>query len=73
MELLERTWEGVGNFFDGLMHGFERSVTAMFGSANARYIRKLQSRVDAINELEPRYQAVSDDELRAQTESFAND
>ena len=70
MELLERTWEGVGNFFGGLMQGFERGVTAMFGSANARYIRKLQSRVDAINELEPRYQAMSDDELRAQTEKF---
>ena len=30
-DLLERAWDGVGNFFGGLMHGFERGVTAMFG------------------------------------------
>ena len=70
MELLERTWEGVGNFFGGLMHGFERSVTAMFGSSNARYVRKLQGRVEAVNNLESRYQSLSDEELRQQTDKF---
>src|SRR5947209_2282122 len=33
-DLLERTWEGVGNFFGGLMHGFERGVTSVFGTSN---------------------------------------
>jgi preprotein translocase subunit SecA len=70
MELLERAWDGVGNFFGGLMHGFERGVTAMFGSSNARYVRRLRNRVDAINSLEPRFQAMSDAELRQQTAKF---
>src|SRR5262245_42728956 len=69
-DLLERAWDGVGNFFGGLMHGFERSVTAMFGTSNARYVRGLQGKVDAINGLESRYQAMSDAELREQTSKF---
>ena len=70
MDLLERTWEGVGNFFGGILHGFERSVTAVFGSSNARYIRRLQARVESISTLESRYQAMSDAELREQTPKF---
>ena len=70
MELLEQAWEGVGNFFGGLMHGFERMVTAVFGSSNARYVRRLQARVGEINELESRYQGMSDEELRQQTKKF---
>src|SRR6185369_749504 len=70
MDLLERAWDGVGNFMGSLMHGFERSVTSVFGTSNARYIRKLQTRVEAINALEERYQAMSDAELRAQTVKF---
>src|SRR6476661_74991 len=70
MDLLERAWDGVGNFMGSLMHGFERSVTSVFGTSNARYIRKLQMRVEAINALEERYQAMSDVELRAQTVKF---
>src|SRR5262245_47252452 len=70
MDVLERTWEGVGNFFGGLMHGFERGVTAVFGSSNARYVRRMQTKVDEINALEPRYQAMSDAELRTETARF---
>src|SRR5881398_2889721 len=70
MDLLERTWDGVGNFVGGLMHGFERGVTSVFGTSNARYVRKLQGKVEAINALEPRYQAMTDAELRAQTVKF---
>src|SRR6478736_5785708 len=70
MDLLERAWDGVGNFMGSLMHGFERSVTSVFGTSNARYIRKLQARVESINALEERYQAMSDAELRAQTVKF---
>src|SRR4051794_12838226 len=70
MDLLERTWEGVGNFVGGLMHGFERGGTSVFGTSNARYIRKLQTRVEAINALESRYQAMSDAGLREQTIKF---
>ena len=70
MDLLERAWDGVGNFMGSLMHGFERGVTSVFGTSNARYIRKLQARVEAINALEPTYQAMSDAELREQTVKF---
>src|SRR5688572_5772033 len=70
MEILERAWDGVGNFVGGLMHGFERSVTTVFGTSNARYVRKLQNKVEAINALESRYQAISDAELREQTVKF---
>src|SRR5439155_27188108 len=70
MDLLERAWDGVGNFMGSLMHGFERSVTSVFGTSNARYCRKLQTRVEAINALEERYQGMSDAERRAQTIKF---
>lgn len=70
MELLEQAFEVTGNLFNGMMRGFERGITSLFGSANARTVKKLQSRVAAINELEPRYQLMSDAELREQTLKF---
>ena len=70
MDLLERTWESFGQFFGGLLSGFERGVTAMFGTSNARLVRKMAGKVAAINELEPRYQAMSDAELKEQTAKF---
>jgi len=70
METLERIWEFIGLFFSGLMRGFERMITSIFGSSNARYIKKQQSKVDAINDLEPQYEALSDDELKMQTVRF---
>lgn len=70
MEFLERLWEIVGGFFSNLAVGFERALTALFGSSNARYIKKLQPRVDAINALEGKFKAMSDDELRGQTAEF---
>ena len=50
--------------------GFERAITSLFGSSNARYIKKLQPKVDAINALEPKFQAMSDAELKDQTALF---
>ena len=44
--------------------------TSLFGSSNARTVKKLQGKVDAINALEPKYKAMSDDELKQQTLSF---
>ena len=49
MDTLERIWELVTGFFTALGSGFERAVTSLFGSSNARYIKKLQPKVDAIN------------------------
>ena len=42
----------------------------MFGSSNARYIKKLQTKVEAINALEPKFQAMSDDQLKQETVEF---
>jgi preprotein translocase subunit SecA len=70
MEALERTWELTSLFFGGVLRGFERTITSVFGSSNARYVKKLQPRVEAVNVLEPKYQAMSDTELREQTVKF---
>ena len=70
MELLEQIWEVIANFFTWLSQLIERSITALFGSSNARYIKKLQPRVQAINALESKYQALSDAELKQQTVLF---
>ena len=70
MEALERAWELTGLFFGGILRGFERTITSVFGSSNARYVKRLHPRVEAINELEPKYQAMSDVELREQTTRF---
>ncbi len=70
MDLLERIWEYIGLFFGGLLRGFERIMTSAFGSSNARYIKKLQARVDTIGGLEPKYEAMTESELKEQTEKF---
>jgi len=70
MEFLERLWEIIGGFFSGIGAGFERAITSLFGSSNARYVKKLQPKVAAINALEPKFQAMSDAELKDQTRLF---
>ena len=70
MEVLERIWEILAGFGNGILGRFERGITVLFGSANARYLKRMQPRVDAINALESKYQALSDEQLRAQTDEF---
>jgi preprotein translocase subunit SecA len=70
MEVLEQIWEVIGNLFGGLGRMVERSITSLFGSSNARHVKKLQPKVAAINALEPKYQAMTDAELTQQTELF---
>ncbi len=72
MELLERIWEFLGSLANAVLGRFERTITSLFGSANARYLRRLQPRVEAINALERRYESMSDEELAAQTTKFRN-
>jgi preprotein translocase subunit SecA len=45
-------------------------LTKFFGSKNERELKKIQPAVAEINALEPRIQAMSDDELKAQTQRF---
>lgn len=70
MEILERIWEILSGFFGGILRGFERAITSMFGSSNARLVKKLSSRVDAITDWEPKLEKLSDEELADQTRKF---
>ena len=63
MEILERIWEIVGAIANSILGRFERGITSLFGSANARFIRRQNARVEAINALEQKYQTMSDEEL----------
>ena len=49
---------------------FAAVAKSIFGSANDRYVRSLGKYVDAINGFEPNISALSDDELKGQTEVF---
>ena len=53
---------------------FEREImsflTKIFGSRNERILRRLRKQVAKINKMEPAFEALSDDELRAKTEEF---
>jgi preprotein translocase subunit SecA len=49
---------------------FEAVAKRIFGSANDRYVRSLGKYVDAINGFEPTISALTDEELRAQTDVF---
>ena len=70
MQQLERLWDGFSNVAAGAGSRLERFITGLFGSSNARYLRRLEPRIEAINSLEPKYQAMSDAELRGQTVDF---
>jgi preprotein translocase subunit SecA len=49
---------------------FQRLVRAFIGTSNDRILKRYQSRVPAINALEPAMQALSDDALRGKTGDF---
>lgn len=42
----------------------------LFGSRNERILRRLKKRVDHINRLEPQFEKLTDEELRAKTDEF---
>jgi preprotein translocase subunit SecA len=52
------------------MLGFSTIAKSLFGSANERKVRPLWGNVAKINALEPRFVAMSDEELRSQTVLF---
>jgi preprotein translocase subunit SecA len=49
---------------------FAALAKSIFGSSNDRYVRSLGKYVEAVNALEPQMVALSDEELRNQTELF---
>jgi preprotein translocase subunit SecA len=70
METLERLWDAVTNAAAAFGVRIERLITGLFGSSNARYLRRIEPKIEAINALEPRYREMSEEELRAQTAEF---
>ena len=46
MEKLEKIWELISAFFTGILGGFERLVTRIFGSSNEKMVKKLQEKVE---------------------------
>ena len=47
-------------------------ISKIFGDANARYIKSLQPVIDRINSLEPEFEKLSREELKAKTGEFRN-
>ena len=45
-------------------------LTKIFGSRNDRILRKLRKQVAKINKLEPEFEALTDEQLRAKTDEF---
>ena len=70
MEELEQFFSSISDFFSFISKKIEGAITGIFGSSNERYLSKLWPRVEKINKLESRYQAMSDDELKNQTALF---
>jgi preprotein translocase subunit SecA len=53
MEALERIWDTLSNGAAATSGRIERFLTGLFGSSNARYLRRLEPKIEAINALEP--------------------
>lgn len=49
---------------------FRKILKAIFGDPNEKELKKLQPLVDEINELEPEFIALTDEQLKAKTEEF---
>jgi len=70
MEFIEKLWEGTTNAVNGVLTGFDRGLTVLFGSANSRQLKRYGELARRAGELEPRMMALSDTELKEQTAQF---
>ena len=68
--VIERIEGALGDFFNAIFGRIEKFLTRFMGSANRRRIETMNPDVEATNVLEPEYQAMSDEELRQQTDIF---
>ncbi len=62
--------ESARDFFSGIYESMGAFLVSLFGSKNERELNKLTPTVEAVNALEEKMQAMTDDELREQTEHF---
>ena len=70
MELLSDLWDRTTDAFTAFPKMFRRALVRLFGSSNERQIRQMRTMVAQINELEPGFETLSADELRAKTDEF---
>jgi preprotein translocase subunit SecA len=70
MELLERVWENTGLVVSSVLQGVERGVTGLFGSSNARQVKRFEAIVQRINALEEPFSKLNEVELRGKTEEL---
>ena len=70
MELLERIFDFLTDLFAVITRSVERVVTSLFGSSNARYLKSLDPKVDAINGRESHYEQMTEAQLCEQTDKF---
>ncbi len=70
MELLSEIWDKTTDAFSAFSEGVSEGLVRMFGSSNERRIRQMRALVAQVCDLEPATQALSDDELRARTDSL---
>ena len=49
---------------------FTTIAKKLFGTANERIVKGLQKQVEAVNEIEPEFQKLTDEQLQAKTEEF---
>ncbi|WP_199553327.1 preprotein translocase subunit SecA [Sandaracinobacteroides hominis] len=52
------------------MLGLNKVAKAIFGSSNDRYVKSLAPLVRSVNAIEPKFEAMTDEELKAQTDLF---
>ncbi len=70
MAIFERIWDLLGVIFGGSVEKVGQVITGVVGSANARTVARLTERAAKITALEPRFAAMSDEELRLQSDQF---
>ncbi len=70
MELLSEIWDKTTDAMTSLSEGVSTGLIRLFGNSNERQIKRMRPIVARIGELEPSFEALSDDELRAKTAAF---
>jgi preprotein translocase subunit SecA len=70
MEVLIELWDKTTDALTAFSEGVSEGLVRLFGSSNERRVRSMRPTVEAINELEPQMQALSDEQLKAKTLEF---
>ena len=70
MELLSEIWDKTTDALAAMSEGVSGGLVRLFGNSNERQIRRMRPIVARINELEPTFQALTDEALREKTADF---